>query len=99
MNMLNGLNEAIQYIENNLCKEIELDKVAKLAGVSKDSFKRFFSYMAGVTLTEYIRRRRLTLAAYDLQQSNERVIDIAIKYGYETEGDFKEVYWRGSKPI
>lgn len=67
MNMLKQLNAAIEYIEANLCTEIDLDTVSEIACVTADSFIRFFSYMTGMTLTEYVRRRRLTLAAQDIQ--------------------------------
>lgn len=92
MNMLKQLNGAITYIEQNLCTELNLDEVARLACVTTDSFVRFFSYMTGMTLKEYIRRRRLTLAANDLRHGDERVIDIAIKYGYESADAFSRAF-------
>lgn len=92
MDMLKQLNTAIQYIEENLSAELDLDEAAKLACVTADSFKRFFSYMTGMTLTKYIRCRRLTLAAQDLQHSDERVIDIAIKYGYNNVDAFSRAF-------
>lgn len=61
MNMLKQLNAAIEYIESNLCAEFDLDTAAGIACVTADSFIRFFSYMTGMTLTEYVRRRRLSL--------------------------------------
>jgi len=64
MDMLKQLNDAINLIEESLCDEIDLDKVAELACVSKDSFIRFFSYITGMTLNEYIRRRRLAQVRY-----------------------------------
>ncbi len=74
MNMLKQLNAAIEYIEANLCAEFDLDTAAGIACVTADSFIRFFSYMTGMTLTEYVRRRRLTLAAQDLQHGNPIII-------------------------
>ena len=90
MNMLKQLNLAIDYIEINLCNEINIDEAAKIACVTSDSFLRFFSYMTGMTLNEYVRRRRLSLAINDLQQSNEKVISIALKYGYESTNAFSK---------
>ena len=84
MNMLKQLNAAIEYIEANLCAEFDLDTAAGIACVTADSFIRFFSYMTGMTLTEYVRRRRLTLAAQDLQHGKTPIIDIAMKYGYDS---------------
>lgn len=92
MDMLKRLNDVMQYIEQNLCFTIDFHHIAKLACTTPDSFHRFFSYMTGMTITEYIRRRRLTLAAYDLQQSNARIIDIAVKYGYESADAFSRAF-------
>ena len=93
MNMLRQLNAAMTYIEENLCAELDLDEAAKLACVTVDSFARFFSYMTGMTLNEYIRRRRLTLAAQDLRKDG-RIIDLAIKYGYDSAAAFSRAFAR-----
>ncbi|WMJ23190.1 helix-turn-helix domain-containing protein [Paludicola sp. MB14-C6] len=92
MDMLKRLNLAIAYIEENLCDKIDFDEVVKIACVSKDSFMRFFSYMTGMTLHEYIRRRKLTLAAYELQNGKEKIIDIAIKYGWDSADAFTKAF-------
>ena len=92
MDMLKQLNAAIAYIESNLSDEIDLDKVASIACVTKDSFFRFFSYITGMSLNEYIRRRRLTKAAYDLQKSDVKVIDIAVKYGWDSADSFTKAF-------
>ncbi|KRF03352.1 hypothetical protein ASG89_23200 [Paenibacillus sp. Soil766] len=84
MDWLARMNRAMDYIEMNLTEEIEVDKVAQKACCSSHQFLRMFSYITNVTLTEYIRRRRLTLAAIDLQNNKAKVIDIAFKYGYES---------------
>lgn len=92
MNMLKQLNAAVEYIEANLCAEFDLGKAAELACVTADSFIRFFSYMTGMTLTEYIRRRRLTLAAYDLRNGDDCIVDIAVKYGYDSTAAFSRAF-------
>lgn len=92
MNMLKQLNDAVDYIERNLCGKPDIDKAASIACVTADSFGRFFSYMTGMTVNEYIRRRRLTLAAYELQQNDPRIIDIAVKYGYESADAFTKAF-------
>lgn len=92
MDMLKQLNSAIEYIEENLHGEISLDAVAQIACISKDSFMRFFGYITGMTLNEYIRRRRLTLAADDLKQCDFKIIDIAVKYGYESADAFSRAF-------
>lgn len=94
MNMLKQLNDALLYIEQNLCDEIDCGKAARIACVTEDSFLRFFSYMTGMTLHEYIRRRRLSLAGSELQQSDERILDIAVKYGYDSADAFSRAFAR-----
>ena len=92
MNMLKQLKAAITYIEANLCAEFDLDIASEIACVTRDSFQRFFSYMTGMTLTEYVRRRRLTLATQDLRYSKDSIIDIAIKYGYDSAAAFSRAF-------
>lgn len=92
MDMLKQLNAAIEYIEANLCAEFDLDTAAGIACVTADSFIRFFSYMTGMTLTEYVRRRRLTLAVQELQHGNTPLIDIAVKYGYDSATAFSRAF-------
>ena len=94
MNMLKQLNEAVEYIEANLCAQIDYDQAAEIACVAADSFARFFSYMTGMTLAEYIRRRRLTLAAQDLRPGRAPVADIAVKYGYDSAAAFSRAFAR-----
>lgn len=92
MNMLKQLNAAIEYIEANLCAEFDLDAAAGIACVTADSFMRFFSYMTGMTMSEYVRRRRLTLAAYDLQHGKMPIADISVKYGYDSASAFSRAF-------
>lgn len=92
MNSLKRMNEALSYIEENLTNDIDLKEVARIALCSEYHFQRMFSFLAGVTLSEYIRRRRLTLAAFELNNSNMRVIDVAIKYGYSSADSFTRAF-------
>lgn len=92
MNMLEELNAAIRCVEENLRNEINLHEVARIACISQDSFLRFFSYMTGMTLSEYIRKRRLSLAAQEIRRSDERIIDIALKYGYDSADAFSRAF-------
>lgn len=92
MEWISRLNEAVDYIEENLDKEIDYDKAAQIACCSTFHFQRMFSYIADVPLSEYIRRRRITLAAFDLQSSNKKIIDIALKYGYESPTAFNRAF-------
>ena len=92
MDILERLNSAIDYVESNLCEDIDINKVAKIASNSADNFQRLFSYLVGVTLPEYIRRRRLTLAACELQNSDFKVIDLAVKYRYNSADAFGRAF-------
>ncbi|WP_270605930.1 AraC family transcriptional regulator [Bacillus mobilis] len=92
MDSLKNMNAAMQYIENNLTDEIDFKKVAKIAYCSEYHFKRMFSFLAGISLSEYIRCRRLTLAAFELKVSDAKVIDVAIKYGYNSPDSFARAF-------
>ncbi|WP_100397781.1 AraC family transcriptional regulator [Bacillus sp. FJAT-44742] len=92
MDSLENMNGAISYIEDNLMHEIDFQEVSRIAQCSEYHFKRMFSFLAGVSLSEYIRRRRLTHAAFDLKNSNEKVIDIAMKYGYHSPDAFTRAF-------
>ncbi|EJQ50197.1 hypothetical protein IEE_00595 [Bacillus cereus BAG5X1-1] len=92
MNSLKNMNAAMQYIEDNLTHEIDFKEVAKIAFCSEYHFKRMFSFLAGISLSEYIRCRRLTLAAFELKDSNAKVIDVAIKYGYNSPDSFTRAF-------
>lgn len=91
MEWLQQLNEAVQYIEKNLDGEIEYEKAAQIACCTTYHFQRMFSYIAGIPLSEYIRNRRLTKAAFDLQ-NGDKVIDVALRYGYESPTAFNRAF-------
>jgi len=86
------MNDAMQYIEDNLTNEIDFKVVARLAHCSEYHFKRMFSFLAGISLSEYIRRRRLSLAAFELINSTIKIIDVAIKYGYNSPDSFTRAF-------
>ncbi|MDM5360385.1 AraC family transcriptional regulator [Peribacillus sp. ACCC06369] len=92
MDLLKNMNGAIKFIEDNLTNEIDFKEVARLAYCSEYHFKRMFSFLAGISLSEYIRRRRLTLAAFELKDNKIKVIDIAIKYGYSSPDSFTRAF-------
>lgn len=92
MELLKSMNDALNYIEENLTGEIDFKEVARLAVCSEYHFRRMFSFLAGVTLSEYVRRRRLTLAAFELGSSGIRVIDAAVKYGYNSADAFTRAF-------
>ena len=92
MDWLERFNASIDYIENNLDSEIEYTIAAQKACCSEFHFSRIFSSLTGVTLSEYIRRRRLTKAAFELQMGEKRIIDIALKYGYDSPDAFTRAF-------
>jgi AraC family transcriptional regulator len=89
---LKDMNEAMAYIEENLTNEIDFKVVARLAHCSEYHFKRMFSFLAGIPLSEYIRRRRLSLAAFELINSETKIIDVAMKYGYHSPDSFTRAF-------
>lgn len=92
MEWVKQLNEAISYIEENLTGEISYDAISRIVGCSIYNFQRMFSYIADKPLSEYIRSRRLTMAAFDLLNSTDRIIDISMKYGYESQDSFSRAF-------
>lgn len=92
MKWLNNLGNAIEYIENNLDKEISYEEAARIACCSTYYFQRIFSYVVGIPLSDYIRRRRMTQAAFELQRTDEKVIDVALKYGYSSPTSFNRAF-------
>lgn len=92
MEWITGIQNAINYIEDHLLEELDYDKIAKESFSSSFHFQRVFSILCGYTLGEYIRNRRLTLAGAELACSQEKIIDIAYKYGYDTPESFAKAF-------
>ena len=92
MDWLERMNSAINYMEENLTREIDLDVLAQKACCSTYHFQRMFSFITDIPLAEYIRRRRLTLAAFELQNSDVKVIDLSLKYGYDSPVSFTRAF-------
>ncbi len=92
MQWIENLNKAVQYLENHLTGEIDYHQAAKIAGCSVYHFGRMFGYLANMPLGEYIRRRRMSLAASDLRSGQEKIVDIALKYGYASPTAFNRAF-------
>ena len=92
MDWITGIQNAINYIEEHLTEEINYDKVAEEAACSSFYFQRIFGVLCDISLGEYIRNRRLTLAGNELNVSDIKVIDIALKYGYESPESFTRAF-------
>ena len=92
MDWIIGIQQAIDYIEDNLTETIDYEEVAKNCYSSTYHFQRVFSILCSFTLGEYIRNRRLTLAGRELATTNVKVIDVALKYGYESPDSFAKAF-------
>jgi AraC family transcriptional regulator len=100
---INSINKALNYIENNLQEDIDLSAIAKEAGYSLYYFHRIFKGIVGDSMKDYVRKRRFTEAAKELVYTNKSIVEIGIKYGYESrEGfsrAFEKVYGRNPSEV
>lgn len=94
MNWITGIQRALDYVEEHLMEELDYEAVAKQAYSSAFHFQRMFSMLCGFSLGEYIRMRRMTLAAAELCRTCDKVLDIALKYGYDTSESFSHAFTR-----
>ena len=94
MNWIQGIQRAIDYVEENITEEIDMEEVAKRAYSSPFHFQRVFGILCGFSLGDYIRMRRLSLAGEELSRGNGKIIDIAMKYGYDTPESFSRAFTR-----
>jgi len=92
LSWLEKMNNVIEYIEKNLDNEINMNNVAEISCYSVTTFQRMFSIVCDMSLFEYIRHRRLTLAAFELQNSNIKIVDLATKYSYESPEAFTRAF-------
>lgn len=101
MEWLKNLSNAIDYIEKNLDGLICYEEAAKIACCSTYYLGRMFSYVAGISLSEYIRRRRMTQAAFEIQTTDTKVLEVALKYGYTSPTSFNRAFHNvhGISPI
>lgn len=94
MEWMTIIGNSIQYIEEHITEDITVDSIAKNANVSTFYFQKGFAMLCGFTVAEYIRNRRLALAGNDLLVTDEKIIDIAIKYGYDSPDSFTKAFTR-----
>jgi AraC family transcriptional regulator len=101
MDWINRMNEAINYVESHLSDQISTDAISKIMACPFTVFQRSFIQITDISLGEYIRYRKLSCAAYDLQNTDDKIIDISLKYGYESSDAFRVAFKRmhGVTPI
>ena len=86
------INQIIDYLENRMHDEIDFEKAAMEAGYSLWEYQRVFSFMTNITVGTYVRKRKLSLAANDILAGDEKIIDISLKYGYESPAAFSRAF-------
>lgn len=94
MGWIEGISDAINYIEDNITEELTMENISKQAFVSSFYFQKGFAMLCGFTVGEYIRQRRLTLAGSELVSTDRKIIDIALKYGYDSPDSFTKAFLR-----
>ena len=101
MDWFKSMNKVVEYIEENLTQLIKYESLARIVGCSVYEFSRIFSFMVGMSVSEYVRRRRLSQAVFDIQNSSEKIIDIALKYCYESPEAFARAFkeLHGTTPL
>ncbi|MCM1460591.1 MAG: AraC family transcriptional regulator [Bacteroides sp.] len=100
MNWVKIIEDAICYIEEHITEDLTVSRIAKEVNISAFYFQRGFSVLCGYTVGEYIRMRRLSLAGNELLSSDSKVIDLAMKYAYDSPDSFTKAFIRfhGSSP-
>lgn len=98
--MMHQFNRTMDYLEDKLTAEVDMKEFQQLSGYSYALFSRLFSILAGITLAEYLRNRRLSQAVTDLRESGDKIIDIALKYGYDSADAFSAAFkkFHGATP-
>ena len=86
------MNQVIEYLESKMYEDIDMNKAVRCSGYTLLDFQRIFSFLTNTTVVMYIRRRRLSLAADDIVSGKEKIVDIALKYGYESPAAFSRAF-------
>lgn len=92
MNYLEAIEKAVIFIEENLCENIRVEEIAEVANYSYYHFHRIFQAAVGESVGNYLRRRRLTKAAYDLIYTNKKILDIALRYQFKSQESFSRAF-------
>ena len=89
---IEGFQKSIDFVEQNLTEELTIEDIAAKADLSPFYYQRIFGALCGITVGEYIRARRMSLAAQDLSREDMKVIDVAVKYGYDSPDSFAKAF-------
>ena len=89
---IEGFQESIDFMEQNMTEDLDIEEIAGKAALSPFYYQRIFGALCGMTVGEYIRARRMTLAAQELNRKDVKVIDIAVKYGYDSPDSFTKTF-------
>ena len=89
-----GIQRSIDYIEQHLADELDIEEISAKAALSPFYYQRIFGALCGMTAGDYIRARRMTLAAQELARTEAKVIDVAVKYGYDSPDSFTKAFLR-----
>lgn len=92
MNMLERLNTTIEYIEEHLLEDLHMPTIANVIGISESELQKTFYALTGISIVEYVRRRRLTLAGFELQKKNKSVLEVALEFGYSSPDSFTRAF-------
>lgn len=92
MNVLESMNATIEYIEEHLLEELHMPMIAAATGNLESDIQKTFYALTGISIVEYVRRRRLSLAGYELQKGGQSVLDVALKYGYTSPDSFTRAF-------
>ncbi|WP_339272642.1 helix-turn-helix domain-containing protein [Paenibacillus sp. FSL K6-1330] len=94
MDNFKAFEGVVEYLENIIpsSDEVDYSVISKIACCPSPLFQRIFVYITGITIAEYLRRRRLTLAGYDIKNSSDKIIDIAMKYGFNSHASFTRAF-------
>lgn len=100
MEWIESIQNAIEYVEKNLTNDIQIEDIAREINISSYYFQKGFTFLCRLTIAEYIRKRRLSLAGIDVLTTKDKIIDIAMKYGYDSPDSFTKAFTRfhGSTP-
>ena len=92
LDWISDFNNAISFIEDHITRKLTVDDVSNVTNMSGYHFQRMFAVMTGISFSEYLRRRKMTLAVADLKMADSKVIDVALKYGYASPTAFNRAF-------